>query len=28
VQIEALERIGDLSKFPSDEEIVAAARSL
>ena len=28
VQIEALERIGDLSKFPSDEEIVAAARAL
>lgn len=28
VQIEALERIGDLSKFPSDEEIVAAARGL
>lgn len=28
LQIEALERIGDLSKFPSDEEIVAAARSL
>jgi len=28
LQIEALERIGDLSKFPSDEEIVAAARAL
>jgi AhpC/TSA antioxidant enzyme len=28
LQIEALERIGDLSKFPSDEEIMAAARSL
>ena len=28
LQIEAAERIGDLSKFPSDEEIVAAARSL
>jgi hypothetical protein len=28
LQIEALERIGDLSKFPSDEEIVAAARGL
>jgi len=28
VQIEALERIGDLSKFPSDEEILAAARGL
>jgi peroxiredoxin len=27
-QIEAAERIGDLSKFPSDEEIVAAARAL
>jgi hypothetical protein len=26
LQIEAAERIGDLSKFPSDEEIVAAAR--
>jgi hypothetical protein len=28
LQIEAAERIGDLSKFPSDEEIVAAARRL
>jgi peroxiredoxin len=28
VQIEAAERIGDLSKFPSDEEIVRAARGL
>jgi hypothetical protein len=28
LQIEAAERIGDLSKFPSDEEIVRAARSL
>ena len=28
LQIEAAERIGDLSKFPSDEEIVAAARAL
>jgi len=28
LQIEAGERIGDLSKFPSDEEIVAAARKL
>jgi len=28
LQIEALERIGDLSKFPSDEEIMAAARAL
>ena len=27
-QIEAVERIGDLSKFPSDEEILRAARSL
>ena len=27
-QIEGIERIGDLSKFPSDEEIVAAARGL
>ena len=27
-QIEAAERIGDLSKFPSDEEILTAARSL
>jgi peroxiredoxin len=27
-QIEAGERIGDLSKFPSDEEILRAARSL
>lgn len=26
--IEAAERIGDLAKFPSDEEIVAAARGL
>ena len=26
--IEALEGIGDLSKFPSDEEIVRAARAL
>jgi hypothetical protein len=28
VQIEGLERMGDLTKFPSDEEIVAAARAL
>ena len=28
LQIEASERIGDLSKFPSDEEILSAARSL
>ena len=28
LQIEAGERIGDLSKFPSDDEIVAAARKL
>jgi hypothetical protein len=28
LQIEAAERIGDLSKYPSDAEIVAAARSL
>jgi hypothetical protein len=28
LQIEAAERIGDLSKFPSDEEILRAARSL
>jgi hypothetical protein len=28
LQIEAAERIGDLSKYPSDEEIVAAARAL
>ena len=28
LQIEAAERIGDLSKFPTDEEIVAAARAL
>jgi peroxiredoxin len=28
LQIEAAERMGDLSKFPSDEEIVAAARGL
>jgi hypothetical protein len=28
LQIEGLERVEDLSKFPSDEEIVAAARSL
>ena len=27
-QIEAAERIGDLGKFPSDEEILAAARKL
>ena len=27
-QIEAAERIGDLSKFPSDEEILRGARSL
>ena len=27
-QIEGLERIGDLGKFPSDEEILAAARGL
>jgi hypothetical protein len=27
-QIEAGERIGDLGKFPSDEEILRAARSL
>jgi hypothetical protein len=27
-QIEGLERIEDLSKFPSDEEILAAARGL
>ncbi len=27
-QIEGLERIGDLAKFPSDEEILAAARAL
>jgi hypothetical protein len=27
-QIEAAERIGDLSKFPGDEEILRAARSL
>ena len=27
-QIEAGERIGDLSKFPSDEEILRAARKL
>ena len=27
-QIEAAERIGDLAKFPSDEEILAAARGL
>src|SRR6266542_1623206 len=27
-QIEAGERIGDLAKFPSDEEILAAARAL
>ena len=28
LQIEAAERIGDLAKFPSDEEILTAARSL
>jgi hypothetical protein len=28
LQIEGAERIGDLCKFPSDEEIVAAARGL
>ena len=28
LQIEAAERIGDLGKFPSDEEIVTAARAL
>ena len=28
LQIEGIERIGDLAKFPSDEEIVAAARGL
>jgi len=28
LQVEATQRIGDLSKFPSDEEIVAAARAL
>ena len=28
LQIEGLERVEDISKFPSDEEIVAAARSL
>ena len=28
LQIEAAERIGDLGKFPSDEEIVGAARAL
>ena len=28
LQIEAAERIGDLAKFPSDEEILAAARGL
>jgi hypothetical protein len=28
LQIEAAERIGDLCKFPSDEEILAAARGL
>jgi len=28
LQIEAAEGIGDLSKFPSDEEILQAARSL
>ncbi|MFI5325886.1 MAG: redoxin domain-containing protein [Candidatus Rokuibacteriota bacterium] len=28
LQIEGIERIGDLAKFPSDEEILAAARSL
>ena len=28
LQIEAAERIGDLGKFPSDEEILTAARSL
>ena len=28
LQIEAAERIGDLSKFPNDEEILRAARSL
>jgi hypothetical protein len=28
LQIEAASQIGDLSKFPSDEEIVAAARAL
>ena len=28
LQIEAAERIGDLSKFPSDEEILRAARGL
>ena len=28
LQIEAAERIGDLSKFPGDEEIVRAARGL
>ena len=28
LQIEASERIGDLAKFPSDEEILAAARAL
>ena len=28
LQIEGLERIGDLAKFPSDEEILRAARSL
>lgn len=27
-QVEGLERMGDLTKFPSDEEIVAAARAL
>ena len=27
-QIEAAERIGDLAKFPSDEEILAAARGI
>ena len=28
LQIEGLERVGDLGKFPSNEEIVAAARAL
>jgi hypothetical protein len=28
LQIEAGERIGDISKFPSDEEILRAARDL
>ncbi len=28
LQIEGLERVEDISKFPSDDEIVAAARAL